>query len=78
MVRASRSLRRANVGGGLCVLGRLRDGDLRFRAVANTDPAEADRLQDLAQQTVRQRWQIYEQMATRRAGDFPANAREDH
>jgi hypothetical protein len=40
--------------------------------------AEAERLQDLAQQTVRQRWQIYEEMTTRSAGDFPADARKDH
>ena len=59
-------------------LGDFGTGDLRFRALANTDPAEADRLQDLAQQAVRQRWQIYEQMATRGAGDFSANARQDH
>jgi hypothetical protein len=31
-----------------------------------------------AQQTVRQRWQIYQETATRRAGDFPADARKDH
>jgi hypothetical protein len=40
--------------------------------------AEAERLQDLAQQTVRQRRQIYEEMATRSAGDFPADARKEH
>jgi hypothetical protein len=44
---------------------------------ANGDPAEAERLQDLAQHTVRQRWQIYE-MATRRAGDYPPDTRKDH
>ena len=55
-----------------------RKGELRFRALANTNPAEAERLQDLAQETVRQRWQIYEEMATRSASDFPADARKDH
>jgi pyruvate-ferredoxin/flavodoxin oxidoreductase len=59
-------------------LGDYRRGELRFRALANTDPPEAERLQDLAQQTVYQRWQIYEEMATRSAGDFPADARKDH
>jgi pyruvate-ferredoxin/flavodoxin oxidoreductase len=54
-----------------------RKGELRFRALANTDPTEAERLQDLAQETVRQRWQIYEEMATRSAKDFPADARRD-
>jgi hypothetical protein len=29
-------------------------------------------------ETVRQRWQIYEEMATRSVGDFPAAARKDH
>ena len=55
-----------------------RKGELRFRALANSDPAEAERLLDLSQQTVQQRWQIYEEMATRSAGDFPADARKDH
>ena len=54
-----------------------RKGELRFRALANTDPTEAERLQDLAQETVRQRWQIYEEMATRGARDFPADARRE-
>ena len=39
-------------------LGDYREGGLRFRALANIDPAEAERLPDLAQRTVRQRWQI--------------------
>jgi pyruvate-ferredoxin/flavodoxin oxidoreductase len=59
-------------------LSDYRSGELRFRSLANTDPAEAERLGDLAQQTVRQRWQIYEEMATRHAGDFPADARREH
>jgi hypothetical protein len=32
---------------------------------------------DLAQPTVRQRWQVCEGTATGTAGDFPANARKD-
>jgi pyruvate-ferredoxin/flavodoxin oxidoreductase len=59
-------------------LGDYRKGELRFRALTNTDPPEAERLQNLAQQTVYQRWQIYEEMATRSAGDFLADARKDH
>jgi len=55
-----------------------RKGELRFRALANRDPAEAERLGDLAQQSVQQRWQIYEEMATRSAGEFPADARKEH
>ena len=54
-------------------LSDYRKGELRFRALANSNPAEAERLLDLSQQTVQQRWQIYEEMATRSAGDFPTN-----
>ncbi len=47
----------------------IRDGlDQQYRAVAS----------GRWQQTVRQRWQIYEEMATRGAGDSLANARKDH
>ena len=59
-------------------LSDYRNGELRFRALSKAAPEEAERLGDLAQQMVRQRWQIYEEMATRSAGDFPADARKDH
>jgi pyruvate-ferredoxin/flavodoxin oxidoreductase len=58
-------------------LSSYRNGELRFRTLSNSDPAEAERLQGLAQQTVYQRWQTYEEMATRPAGEFPADARKD-
>ena len=51
--------------------------ELRYRALANTDPAEAERLLGLAQQAVDQRWEVYEEMATRGAQRFPADARKD-
>ena len=54
-----------------------RKRELRFRALANADPAEAERLLGLAQQTADLRWQTYEEMATRSAGDFPADARRE-
>ena len=54
-----------------------RQGELRFRALTNINPPEAERLADLSQQTVNQRWAIYEEMATRSASDFPADARKD-
>jgi pyruvate-ferredoxin/flavodoxin oxidoreductase len=47
--------------------------ELRYRLLANADPAEAERLQALAQQAVDQRWQVYEEMAARGAERFPAN-----
>ena len=51
------------------------DRELRYRTLANTDPAEAERLHGLAEQAVAQRWQVYEEMATHAAHRFPANAR---
>ncbi|HEX6945457.1 MAG TPA: hypothetical protein VF196_04625, partial [Casimicrobiaceae bacterium] len=58
-------------------LGDYRKRELRFRALANADPAEAERLLGLAQHAADQRWQTYEEMATRSAADFPADARRD-
>jgi pyruvate-ferredoxin/flavodoxin oxidoreductase len=49
--------------------------ELRYRALANTDPAEAERLLGLAEEAVDQRWQVYEEMATRGAQHFTADAR---
>ena len=49
--------------------------ELRYRVLANTDPAEAERLAALAQQTVDQRWEVYEEMATHGPARFPADAR---
>ena len=48
--------------------------ELRYRALANADPAEAERLHALAQQAVDQRWQVYEEMASHGAERFPADA----
>ena len=50
--------------------------ELRYRALANTDPDEAERLGLLAQQAVEQRWQTYEEMASRHPAEFPADARK--
>ncbi|HXY45046.1 MAG TPA: pyruvate:ferredoxin (flavodoxin) oxidoreductase [Acidimicrobiales bacterium] len=51
--------------------------ELRYSSLANTDPAEAERLGALAQATVTQRWETYEEMATRPAQRFPADARKE-
>jgi pyruvate-ferredoxin/flavodoxin oxidoreductase len=51
--------------------------ELRYRVLANSDPAEAERLLGLAEQAVEQRWNVYEEMATRGAQRFPADARKD-
>jgi pyruvate-ferredoxin/flavodoxin oxidoreductase len=49
--------------------------ELRYRALANADPAEAERLAELAQQAVDQRWGTYEEMASRGPAMYPADAR---
>ena len=49
--------------------------ELRYKVLRNRDPAEADRLLVLAQEAVNQRWKTYEEMATRGAQRFPADAR---
>jgi len=46
--------------------------ELRFRVLARTDPAAAERLAELAQAEVAQRWASYEEMAARGAERFPA------
>ncbi len=51
--------------------------ELRYRALKNTHPAEAERLLGLAEEAVAQRWEVYEDMATRGAHRFPADAGRD-
>jgi pyruvate-ferredoxin/flavodoxin oxidoreductase len=54
-------------------LADYRKGELRFRALANSHPDEAERQLTLAQQTADLRWQTYEQMAASPAQQFPPN-----
>ena len=49
--------------------------ELRYRMLRNADPAEAERLLGLKQEAVNQRWQTYEEMATRGADRFAADTR---
>jgi pyruvate-ferredoxin/flavodoxin oxidoreductase len=51
--------------------------ELRFAALARTNPEEAERLGALAQEAVELRWATYEEMATRPAERFPADARKE-
>ncbi len=51
--------------------------ELRYRILANTNPAEAERLLRLAEQEVRQRWASYEELASRGPSWFPADARKE-
>jgi pyruvate-ferredoxin/flavodoxin oxidoreductase len=51
--------------------------ELRYRGLANSDPDEAERLLALAQEAVDQRWNTYEDMASRGPQHFPSDARKD-
>ncbi len=48
--------------------------ELRYKMLQRTNPEEADRLLKLAQQIVNQKWEIYEQMATRSGNQFHPDA----
>jgi pyruvate-ferredoxin/flavodoxin oxidoreductase len=50
--------------------------ELRYRALGNIDPAEAERLAALAQHAVDRQWDTYEEMATHGPARFPADARK--
>jgi pyruvate-ferredoxin/flavodoxin oxidoreductase len=58
-------------------LGDYRKGELRFRALRTSNPAEAERLLDLAEQNATLRWRTYEEMAARGAEGFPPNPQEE-
>jgi pyruvate-ferredoxin/flavodoxin oxidoreductase len=53
------------------------DRELRYRTLTNTDPAEAERLHELAEHAVARRWDVYEEMATHGAEHFAADGRRD-
>ncbi len=59
-------------------LADYRRGELRFRALAAAQPAEAERLGGLAQQVADQRWRLYEEMATRSAAEFLSDPRRSN
>jgi pyruvate-ferredoxin/flavodoxin oxidoreductase len=50
--------------------------ELRYRGLANADPDEAERLLALAQEAIDQRWNTYEDMASRGPQHFPSDARK--
>ncbi|MGZ4518520.1 MAG: thiamine pyrophosphate-dependent enzyme, partial [Mycobacteriaceae bacterium] len=51
--------------------------ELRYRALANADPVEAERLLGMAEQVIGQRWKQYEEMASRGPQRFPTDHRKD-
>ncbi|HUZ38682.1 MAG TPA: pyruvate:ferredoxin (flavodoxin) oxidoreductase [Streptosporangiaceae bacterium] len=52
--------------------------ELRYRILAQADPAEAERLAGLAQQEVNRRWATYEEMATQGPEWFPPSAQRSN
>jgi pyruvate-ferredoxin/flavodoxin oxidoreductase len=50
--------------------------ELRYRTLSNSDPEESERLLELAEQEVARRWDVYEDMASRAALDFPEDSRK--
>jgi pyruvate-ferredoxin/flavodoxin oxidoreductase len=57
-------------------LSEYRSRELRFQALSGADPEEAQRLLNLAEQEAFRRWDVYEEMASRSAVDFPEDARK--
>lgn len=51
--------------------------ELRYRALANSDPAEAERLLAMAEQAIEQRWNVYEEMASRGPDHYHPDARKE-
>ncbi|MGF2946132.1 pyruvate:ferredoxin (flavodoxin) oxidoreductase [Mycobacterium sp. Lab-001] len=52
--------------------------ELRYRSLRNADPDEAERLLALAQESIDQRWAVYEDMASREPHQFPSDPRREH
>jgi pyruvate-ferredoxin/flavodoxin oxidoreductase len=52
--------------------------ELRYKMLSRTNPAEAERLLKLAQEAVYLRWNVYEEMATRKGDQFHPNPRQSH
>ena len=50
----------------------------RFTRLARENPAEAERLLNIAQEAVNQHWAQYEELATRNAADFHPDARREN
>jgi pyruvate-ferredoxin/flavodoxin oxidoreductase len=57
-------------------LADFRYRELRYRSLLNSDPDEAERLLALAEESVDQRWKVYEDMASGAPQQFPSDARK--
>jgi len=51
--------------------------ELRYRSLFNSNPEEAERLHVFGEQAVARQWDVYEEMATRGAQHFAADARKE-
>jgi pyruvate-ferredoxin/flavodoxin oxidoreductase len=51
--------------------------ELRYRSLANSDPVEGERLLGLAERAIEQRWNVYEEMASRGPEHFHPDARRE-
>ena len=58
-------------------LAEYRKHEGRFRVLEQENPKEAGRLLKIAEKSVRQRWAVYEDMATHHATDFHPDARRE-
>ncbi len=58
-------------------LADYRNRELRYRSLTNSDPDEAERLLALAQESIDQRWDVYEDMASRAPQHFPSDSRRE-
>jgi len=54
-----------------------RSRELRYRALANADPVEYERLLAMSELAIEQRWNVYEEMASRGADHFHPDARKE-
>jgi hypothetical protein len=66
--RSDSPRRRIPLSGYLC-------RDLRYRRLVETDPTEAERVLRPAEEALRQRWQVCEEIAGRGAEHFPPDGR---
>ena len=57
-------------------LRKYHENELRFRMLASTDPETAERMLEYGQMQVNRRWRDYEEMSTRTAAEFAADAKE--
>ncbi|WP_137146868.1 pyruvate:ferredoxin (flavodoxin) oxidoreductase [Mycolicibacterium sp. CR10] len=55
-----------------------RKRELRYRSLANADPVEYERLLGMAEQAIAQRWNVYEEMASRGPEHFQPDARREN